>query len=1172
MTTAQLLQRNLSYYWRTNLAVVLGVAIAVAVLAGALIVGDSVRASLRDLFLQRLGNTDHVIAGPGFFREQLADDLKRHKEFASKTYDACPLIVVRGTVVDGQSQRRAMDIRVYGVDERFWRFHQRENRAPAQREVMVSESLAAEMDVKTGDSLLLIMEKPAAIPVESLHGRKDEVGRTLRLTIRESITAADLGEFSLQPQQSSVRAVFVPLALLQKELDQPGKVNTILLSGTHSPEASGTLGLETILRETATLADFGITLRPIVEQNSISLETERKLIDEQLAEKAGTVADELSLGVRPVLSYLANRISSGERSIPYSLVTAVDDETLGELLGAGTERRGDGETGRPPPMVLNEWAARDLGVQPGDPVSLEYYLWHEEGRIETSTAQFQLAAVVPLQGIAADRDLVPEYPGITESEGLADWDPPFPIDLGRVRKHDEDYWDQYRTTPKAFIPLSVGQELWQSRFGKLTSLRITPAKDSSLDDTLTGYSSRLRETLSPALMGLQVLPVRSQGLEASQGSTDFGQYFLYFSFFLVISALMLAALFFKLGVEQRLREIGILEAIGFQANSIRNLFLVEGAALALVGSVLGLGGALGYGQLMMVGLRTWWVDAVGTTMLALHVGAFSLLAGAFGGIIAAVVCIVWTMKRLGRESTRSLLTGVLSDTETGGWGDIATRDSGSGTRVSSPSNLRVPASSRPRVPASPRLPVSPSPRRSQLPRLASLFTASGLLLLVAAFLNLIGQVAGFFGGGTLLLIGVLGYQSAWLKSPRRKLLAGAGWWSISRLGFRNSSHRPGRSVLCIALIASAAFIIVAVDAFRRDTSAVALDPGSGGGGYPLLAESLLPLVHDPNTAAGHEALNLETTDSENELAGVNFVRFRVRPGDDASCLNLYQPRNPRIIAPPDEFILSQRFAFQNSLAETQKEKENPWLLLKREFSDGAIPVIGDANSLTYIMHLKLGDDLVLDQSGGPIRLRVVAALRDSIFQSELLMSEANFLKVFPQHQGHRFFLIDTPARDRTATVAALLEDRLSDYGFDVSATNERLANFHRVENTFLSTFQILGGLGLLLGTFGMAAVLLRNVLERRRELALLRAVGYNSRHLTLMVIAENAFLLCCGLVTGTVCAILAIAPVLIERGGQLPNASLVLLLLAVLITGLTASLVATLAALRSPLLPALRAE
>ena len=135
-----------------------------------------------------------------------------------------------------------------------------------------------------------------------------------------------------------------------------------------------------------------------------------------------------------------------------------------------------------------------------------------------------------------------------------------------------------------------------------------------------------------------------------------------------------------------------------------------------------------------------------------------------------------------------------------------------------------------------------------------------------------------------------------------------------------------------------------------------------------------------------------------------------------------------------------------------------------------------------------------------------------------------------------------------------------------------MAAFHRVENTYLATFQMLGALGLLLGTVGLAAVLLRNVLERRRELALLRAVGYRSTHLSLMVIAENAFLLFVGLVTGTVCAVLAIAPAWLERGGQWPVASLGGLLVAVAVTGLAASVLATVAAWRLPLLESLRAE
>ena len=88
----------------------------------------------------------------------------------------------------------------------------------------------------------------------------------------------------------------------------------------------------------------------------------------------------------------------------------------------------------------------------------------------------------------------------------------------------------------------------------------------------------------------------------------------------------------------------------------------------------------------------------------------------------------------------------------------------------------------------------------------------------------------------------------------------------------------------------------------------------------------------------------------------------------------------------------------------------------------------------------------------------------------------------------------------------------------------------------------------------------------------MRAVGYNSRHFTVMIIAENAFLLVAGVVTGTLGALLAISPALIARHGQWLSLSLGVLLLAVLASGLLASIAATLVTIRSPLLEALRAE
>ncbi|HEU4835976.1 MAG TPA: FtsX-like permease family protein, partial [Pyrinomonadaceae bacterium] len=1013
MQTTQLIKRSLAYYWQTNLVVVLGVAIAVSVLAGALLIGESVRGSLRDLSSRRLGKTDDLIAAPNFFREQLAADLEQRGQFVANGIGVtCPLIAIEGVVVHEPSKRRAGGVKIYGVDERFWKFNGVTGiTTPTNRNVLVSQSLATELGSSANDSLLLRIEKPSAIPVESLHGRKEDPGKTIRLSLSGVLGVESLGEFSLQPQHGAVRAMFVSLAFLQRELEQDvgsGRVNTILVARFAGTQAAGQQqNVATLLKEKATLEDLGLKLRVLDNERGVSLESNSRIINEHVASAAVEAAKALSLRTVPVLSYLANSINAGDRSTPYSLVTALDDEKLAQLAKTTIP------ASQHPPIILNDWTARDLNAKPGDTVSLEYYLWHEDGRLETKKADFQLVAVVPISGLAADRDLVPEYPGITESEDMSAWDPPFPIDLGRVRKEDEDYWHEYRTTPKAFIPLSTAQQLWATRFGKLTSIRLESPGNQN-------YGETLRKALDPALMGFQIVPVRDQGQAASRGATDFGEYFLYFSFFLVVAALMLTTLFFKLGIEQRAREIGTLQAIGFSDGRIRQLFLVEGTLLAGIGSLLGLIGAIAYAALLMHGLRTWWVDAVGTTDLRLHVSWLWLVVGAVGGVLSAVVCIYFTLRRLGRSSTRGLLAGSILEEDFSRKGAKAQR--------------------RPRgFGGALRLLGAFAPLREKF--LGFSLTLTGIALLALGALQLIPQAAGFFGGGVVLLAAAVTFISRWLKRPSRSHIHGAGWWTIARLGFRNATYRPGRTVLCITLIAAAAFIIVAVDSFRRSGVSTA-DRKSGTGGYPLLAESLLPVVHDPNTAGGRESLNLNT--DEATLKDLSFVNLRVRPGDDTSCLNLYQPRNPKIVAPPESFIRDNRFTFSNSLAATTEEKNNPWLLLDRQLDDGTVPVIGDANSLTYVLHLKVGDVMTVDHANGPLKLRIVGALSDSIFQSELLMSEKNFLRLFPSEEGYRMFLVDVTNRQQAAAVSTVLEERLSDFGFDAVSTEERLANFHRV--------------------------------------------------------------------------------------------------------------------------------
>jgi putative ABC transport system permease protein len=542
-----------------------------------------------------------------------------------------------------------------------------------------------------------------------------------------------------------------------------------------------------------------------------------------------------------------------------------------------------------------------------------------------------------------------------------------------------------------------------------------------------------------------------------------------------------------------------LRALGFPAAKIRSLFLIEGAVLSLSGGVLGVGAAMGYGGLVLAGLRTWWFDAVGTRLLTLRVAFPPLAAGAAAGVIAGMISVVWTLGGLQPSTPRGLLAG---DPKASG------------------GRWRVPAGGAAAV-------------------LAAAFAWG-------AQAGNIPPAAGFFGAGAMSLAAALLFTSAWLHS--RRFVPIAGYVS---LGLRSVTYRPGRSILSIALIASAAFVIASLDAFRRDVSQ------EGTGGFPLVASSELPLIHDPGSASGRAALGLAGLD------GVEFVPFRVRAGDDASCLNLYRPRNPRILAPPAAFLRSERFSFQGAVSGTR----NPWLLLESQEPGGAVPAIADANSLAYALHRNLGEEFEVNG----VRFRVVAALRDSIFQSELLISEANFLRLYPDTEGYRFFLLTAPPQ-KSADATRVLEESLSSYGFDVQPSEMRMAQFHRVENAYLSTFRALGGLGLVLGVVGLAAVLVRNALERRRELALLRAVGYRPGHIAAMALVENVFLLAMGLGTGGVCAALAVAPAVAARGGRFPVVSMGIMLGVVLVAGVATCLAATAAAVRSPLLGALRSE
>ena len=1097
-----LTRASLRYYAATNALVVLGVAVAVAVLAGALLVGESVRESLRQIALGRLGSTDAIVTSPTFFRTLLANDIALH----SPAIRVAPLIVAGGAVTHDDSKRSAGRVAVYGVNGSFGQFHGIPPRGVAGeavfpeisgRDALISEALANELGAKLGDGITLRIAKPTDIPLSTLQGRKEVTGQRIRLNVVRILNRDELGEFSLAPAQGPVLSIFVPLERLQRDLALGDRVNTLLVEGV------GTI----IPPDGIKLDDLGLRSRPGPNGETI-VESRAGLISDTVADQIAEIAKREGRDIVPAFTYVANAIRIRDREVPYSTITAIDYRPDPRPIAPAT-----GKESRPL-IWLNDWAAKDLGGKAGDLVTIDYYLWSDEDGLETRSAEFRMAGTMPMDGIGGDQTLTPDYPGISDAADITSWDPPFPVDLKKVRPKDEDYWDRYKAAPKAIISLADGQRLWGSRYGKVSSLR------------LSGTAPIDPKAIDPATAGISVRNVRADALAAAQGTTDFGQYFLYFSFFLVVAALLLAYLFFAVGLEQRTTEVGALAAMGFSAAKIRALFIREGAILAAIGAIIGIVAAIAYGAVILYGLRTWWIGAVNTTNLTLHVAPQWLAAGALGAFVVGLAALWAGVRAMSRRSARSLLKG-----------------------------------DAPAI----------TPRASLITKtLAAALLVLGGVHLFAAITGAIDPTAGFFGAGGSWLVGGLLGASILLRRRRSSTTINRGPAGMFALGMRHTSVRPARSVLSLALIAFASFVLVSVGAFKKDVSTEANDADSGTGGFSLMAESVAPMMHDPNTPDGRDGLGLETSDPI--VSSVKITRFRLRPGDEASCLTLYRPSNPRIIAPESRFYAQPRFKFSSSLASTPEEHANPWLLLKRTFDDGAIATVADQTTLMYSLHLGVGDDFTFTPEGhAPVRLRIVGSLADSFLQSELIIGEDAFVTLFPRHEGYRVWMIEAPP-GQESNVTTHLEDRLSDFGLDVIDTHQRWASYHQVENTYLATFQALGSLGLLLGTIGLGAVLARNVLERTREIGLLRAVGFSAADIRGMVLSEGLALVGGGLFLGAGCALVAIAPALRDRAQALPLTNLLGLVAAVLVTAVLASSLAIRLTSRAAITTAIKGE
>lgn len=1085
----RLIRNSLRHYWRMHLGVLAGVTLAAAVLTGSLLVGDSVDYSLLRFAKQRLGHIDHAISTrTQYFSQRLVEAMG-----AESKVPTAGALQLRGMAIHQgattEDRKQINRVEVIGVSEDFWKLASDTTLALGPNETAIGTKLADALGVAEGGEIDLRMEKPSLLPRDAgLSVRNDDRSVRKTYTVKKVLSDDEMGRYSLSASQIAPYNAFVDRAALQSQVGLPTHVNLLFTGGE-----SGDSRLSEALAKVWTPEDVGLAY-DTHPSGVVQLKSERVFLPAETARAALEVP-----GAQGTLTYLVNGFAKGDLSTPYSFAVA----------GAVPPEMKDDE------IILNRWLADQIQAQVGDTITMEYSALLPSNKFEERKREFKVSAIREMADLVAEKELTPVFPGLTDVNSCADWDVGMPMDAKKLNdKANEAYWDAYKQTPKAFVTLTTGQELWSNRFGNLTAVRFPAAPD-----TIARVNEHLKKSADPARVGLVFIPVEAQALAAVQQAMDFGGLFIGMSFFLIVAALLLTGLLFVFGIQHRIEQIGMLLALGFRHKQVRRLFLAESGLVALAGSVLGAGLSTWYTRGLLHGLATYWQGALANSSVQYHATAGSLALGAAISLVCALATLYIALRKYMKKPARELLSMDFSQ-------ELSASREGRGRKL-------------------------------------TLYAAMGgaLLAIVIMLLPLVVSIHNAsllgFGAGTLLLLAAF-CLCRWRLMTMDHEHPGRPF-TFAALALQNVSRRRGRSLTTISLLGGGAFMVFAVSSMHEDLYATADLRSSGTGGYRLLAESTFPILEKPEFIKKSDTVSAAT--------------IKMRDGDDASCLNLNHSQQPGVLGVNvDEFAARKAFASEADAAEL-------WERLNLKLEDGAIPaLVGDANTAMWTLKKKTGIEsgdylLYQDESGKDVKVKLVGALpmRLSIFQGKILMSDENFTRLFPAEDGYRMLLIDAPL-DAVETTVQQLNRAYDRFGLDAIPPVERILEFYAVETTYLAMFLVLGGLGLAIGSVGMGVVVLRNLLERRGELAMLAALGYPHAAIIRMLYIEYGFLLLAGLGTGVVAASLAIIPSFFATNSQVNVATQIELALLVFIVSMGCTAAAIVLGFRRERFDALRSE
>lgn len=765
-------------------------------------------------------------------------------------------------------------------------------------------------------------------------------------------------------------------------------------------------------------------------------------------------------------------------------------------------------------IIINSWLADDLGAKVNDTIQLQYFTLESFRKLEEKTTTFVVKHIVEIKGFAADSLLMPAFEGLSGVDKCSDWEAGIPIDYSKIRNKDEAWWKNYRGTPKAFISYNKAVELWGMDFGNSTAIRF----DSQADTTK--IKQTILNGLQPSNVGFIVYDIKNNAGWSANNAVDFAQLFLGLSFFLILAAFMLSGLLFSMLLVQRKKEQGIYRSIGISQKTIYSIFFGEGMLNAVFSSIAGVIVGVLLSKLVLLFLNSIWNDIVRTSSIQLFFNPLTLATGFISNCIIAGLVTYLILNNYLKKQVNELNK-----------------------------NIHYHEAKR-------------TARNKKISWwIALIFTILIIGLMLFSFANNLYQNSSvFLILGFLLLVSLTSWFAFLLNKIRE-----SKQFTISylRLALRNLSFDFKRNIIIICILAIGIFIVISTGANRFDFNKNANNNISGIGGYAFYIETNLGVNADLSTSEGREKIGIDS-----EYNDVSFVQMLKFSADDASCLNLNRIIRPSILGVNPE-IFSNRNAFSFVDATTKKPT---WEILNQSLANNCIPAVADQTVITWGMGKTLGDSILYaNESGDSIYLVLVAGLESSVFQGNLLISKQNFEKHFPTISGSNVMLANVNSEQKEI-LKENLERAFRNYGANIQSAPERLAMFNSVTNTYLDIFLALGGITLIIGTFGIAIIIFRSIQSRKSQYAMMQAIGISQKKIRQISTIEFAIILFAGIGIGLISSILASLQSLITANAVVPYLLLFSLIILFIINGLVWIFIGSKMSVKSNFIDQLRNE